>query len=321
MQDEAQSYHWDNGMVTLHPFVYYYKDEGQICHGNFVLISDCNKHDTVAVHLFQRRLINHLHEKFQYVSNIVYFSDGCAGQYKKLKNVLNLYLHEENFDIPAEWHFLATSHGKGPSDGTGGTIKHEATKASLQRPYKDQILAALDLFHFVESSLNGINVEFLTYADWQTEEDLLRERFSIAKTIAGTRRLHDFKPLSKSILRAWEFSASSSAREVSVVTDNVREVEVELRAIAGYIAVEYDGKWWIAYVNEIFSQSNKVSVNFLHPHGPSPSYFYPRRPDSLAVDVGDILVQLSPSTVTGWTYHLSEDDTERVTVALQLRNT
>ena len=78
VQDEAQSFHWDNGMATLHPFVYYYKDEGQICHGNFVLISDYNTHDTVAVHLFQRHLINHLQEKFQFVSNIVYFSDGCA---------------------------------------------------------------------------------------------------------------------------------------------------------------------------------------------------------------------------------------------------
>ena len=152
-------------MVTLHPFVDYYKDEGQICHGNFVLISDYNTHDTVAVHLFQHCLINHLQEKFQFVSNIVYFSDGCAGQYKNLKIFLNLCLHEEDFDIAAEWHFFATSHGKGPSDGIGGTIKREATKASLQRPYKDQILTALDLFHFVESSLNGINAEFLTWAD------------------------------------------------------------------------------------------------------------------------------------------------------------
>ena len=104
-------------------------------------------------------------------------------------------------------------------------------------------------------------------------------------------------------MRAWELSASSSAREVSVVKGTVREAKVKLRAIAGYIAVEYDGKWWIAYVNKIFPQSNEVSVNFLHPHGPSPLYFYPRRPDSLVVDVDDILVQLSPTTVTGRTYH------------------
>ena len=120
-------------------------------------------------------------------------------------------------------------------------------------------------------------------------------------------------------MRAWEFSASSSAREVSVFKDTVREAKVEFRAIAGYIAVEYDGKWWIAYVNEIFPQSNEVSVNFLHPHGPSSSYFYSRRPDSLVVDLDDILVQLSPTTVTGWTYHLSEDDTEQETIALQLK--
>ena len=107
-------------------------------------------------------------------------------------------------------------------------------------------------------------------------------------------------------MKAWEFSASSAAWEVSVVKDTVTEVEVELRAIAGYAAVEYDGERWIVYVNEIFPQSNEVSVNFLNPHGPNPSYFYPR---SFVVDVDDILVQLSPTTVTGRTYHLSEDDT------------
>ena len=62
-------------------------------------------------------------------------------------------------------------------------------------------------------------------------------------------------------------------------------------------------------------------MNFLHPHGLSPSYFYPRRTDSLVVDVDDILVQLNLTTVTGRTYHLSEDDTERATIALQLKNT
>ena len=45
-------------------------------------------------------------------------------------NVLN---HENNFGVPAEWHFLATSHGKGPYDGIGGTIKRLAARARLQR--------------------------------------------------------------------------------------------------------------------------------------------------------------------------------------------
>ena len=119
-------------MVTLHPFVSYYKYEGKICHGSFFLLSDCNTHDTVAVHLFQCYLISHLQEKSQFVNSIVYFSDGCVGQYKNLKIFQNLCLHEEDFDIPAEWYFFDKSNGKGPSDGIGGTIKRETTKTSRQ---------------------------------------------------------------------------------------------------------------------------------------------------------------------------------------------
>ncbi len=50
--DAAQSFHWNNTSATLHPFVYYYKQEDQVLHGNFVIISDCNTHDTVAVHCY-----------------------------------------------------------------------------------------------------------------------------------------------------------------------------------------------------------------------------------------------------------------------------
>ena len=82
--------------------------------------------------------MNHLREKFPALNNIIYFSDGCTGQYKNFKNLINLCCHRKEFGIPAEWHFFATSHGKEPSDGIGGTIKREVTKASLQRPYEDQ---------------------------------------------------------------------------------------------------------------------------------------------------------------------------------------
>jgi hypothetical protein len=31
--------------------------------------------------------------------------------------------HEQNFGLPAKWHFFATSHGKGPADGIAGAAK------------------------------------------------------------------------------------------------------------------------------------------------------------------------------------------------------
>ena len=77
--------------------------------------------------------------KFE-VLKLIYFSDGCAAQYKNCKNLISLCYHKEDFGIPAKWHFFATSHGKGPCDGVGGTVKHEAAKASLQHSYHDQIM-------------------------------------------------------------------------------------------------------------------------------------------------------------------------------------
>ena len=51
-----------------------------------------------------------------------------------------------DFGIPAEWHFHATMHGKGPCDGIGGNLKRLAARASLQASYNDPILTADALY-------------------------------------------------------------------------------------------------------------------------------------------------------------------------------
>ena len=87
VQDEAQSFHWNNSMTTIHPFAFYYRNAGDIKHGNFVLVSDCNTLDTVAVYLFQKHLINHLKANFQLAQKVIYFSHGCGGNTKILKTL------------------------------------------------------------------------------------------------------------------------------------------------------------------------------------------------------------------------------------------
>ena len=57
LQDAVQGFHWNNSQATLHPFVAYYLDSGEVCHLSYVVISDCLHHDTVAVHLFQQSFI------------------------------------------------------------------------------------------------------------------------------------------------------------------------------------------------------------------------------------------------------------------------
>ena len=122
LQDAAQGFHWNNSQATIHPFVIYYRDSDELHHISYVVISECLHHDTVAVYLFQKNLIKFLKEKFL-PCKIFYFSDGSAAQYKNRKN---LCLHKADFGITAEWHFSATSHGKGACDGLEGTVKRLA---------------------------------------------------------------------------------------------------------------------------------------------------------------------------------------------------
>jgi hypothetical protein len=43
----------------------------------------------------------------------------------------------EQILVSAEWHFFATSHGKGQADGKGGTVKRLAAKTSQQKVYNN----------------------------------------------------------------------------------------------------------------------------------------------------------------------------------------
>ena len=57
LQDAAQGFHWNNSQATLHPFVAYYIDSGELHHLSYVIISECLHHDTIAVYLFQKCFI------------------------------------------------------------------------------------------------------------------------------------------------------------------------------------------------------------------------------------------------------------------------
>jgi hypothetical protein len=115
VQGTAQSFHWNNLQATFHPFVCYYRDEidinddgglTRLKHCSFVVISESNNHDTIAVHLFQRVLILFLTDELRTPTKIIYFSNGCAAQYENCKNFTNLCHHVNDSGMQAEWHFF-----------------------------------------------------------------------------------------------------------------------------------------------------------------------------------------------------------------------
>ena len=160
LQNAAQCFH---SRATIHPFVVYYLDMGKLHHLSYVVISDCLHHDTVAVYLFQKSLLDFL-KKFS-ICKVFYFSDGAASLYKNRKNFINLCHHEADFGVPAEWHFSATSHGKGACDGVGGTVKCLAARASLQRPYDQQIMTPRQLFDWAAENVPATFYQYCSLED------------------------------------------------------------------------------------------------------------------------------------------------------------
>ena len=145
------------------------------------------EHDTPFVYQVQSEVVQYLKKELPHVIDIEYFSDGCAGQYKNFKNILNLCHHVTDFGITARWSFFATSHGKSPCDGIGGTVKRLVARASLQRPLDNQILSMEKMFEYCKSDIKGINFIKVSKEDIARVRQMLSTRFESGKTIPGTR--------------------------------------------------------------------------------------------------------------------------------------
>ena len=295
LQDEVQAFHWNNSQATIHPFVIYFRENNQLNNTSFVVISECLHHDTVAVHIFQEKLMHFLSGKFSSVKKIFYFSDGAAGQYKNKKNFLNLCLHKRDFQVDAEWHFTATSHGKGACDGVGGVVKRNAARASFQRPYCDQIMTPRQMYEWTVDNIPTISFTYSTDMEYLNHSASLQDQFQKARQIVGTQQLHAFLPQSQNKLLAKVYSFAPDGKEVSVTTETT---EIPFDQIHGFVTCMYNGFWWLACVLSTDERAESVNLSFLHPHGPSPSYVFPSKPDIFIVPAIDILTKVDPSTTS-----------------------
>lgn len=283
---------------------------------SYVIVSDCMQHDTAVFHLFQKSFITFLKTRLpSFPKKIYYFSDGAAAQYKNRKNFINLCYHEADFGIHAEWHFFATSHGKGACDGVGGTIKRLAAKASLQRPYDQQIMTPRQLYDWASVSIRTTFFGYCSSEEYEKELAHLQGRFEKVRTIPGTRKLHSFIPLSLEKIETRKFSTSSISKVEKVVA---AETELPLENIKGFITCIYNEHWWLACVLQIDSEEHEVKVSILHPNGPAHSFKYPHIQNILWMSMSDVLTTVDPKTTTGQIYTITQKESKIATKKLCL---
>lgn len=230
LQDEVQSHHWNVQQATIHPFVIYYKQNTQVEHFSFIIISEELRHDSVAVNLFISKMMHFLRvNQHKKVNKMYFMSDGAASQYKNRKNFSSICKFKSKYGIEAEWHFFATSHGKGPCDAIGGTLKRMATRASLAKEREHPIKNAKELFdwanHRKEEELTKLFFDFATTDEYESMASELNEQYNNAKTIQGTQKFHSFIPLSESKIIAKPYSncAEEDAKIFEIVKKSSRK--------------------------------------------------------------------------------------------------
>jgi hypothetical protein len=129
VQDEIQSGYWTHIQVTLFTAAFWIGGEGEeVVKDSFVVISDSMQHNKHSVVAFLRVLIDHIRGKYPELRNIDVISDGAASQFKNkyVMKAISTILPEVT-DVRLNWHFSATSHGKGACDAIGAKAKQMAT--------------------------------------------------------------------------------------------------------------------------------------------------------------------------------------------------
>lgn len=196
-----------------------------------------------------------------------YFNDGAASQYKNCKNLRNLCFHESDFGIKAEWNFFATSHGKSPCDGIGGTVKRLAAWASLQASVSGHILSPEDLFNFAVANIKGITFVYASSEEIHAHEQSLIPRFSTIKTIVGTRSQHRFVPVSKDEILLYRLSEDNCCTRTAVSCGvNIVERDNIIRdqcQPGKYVAAVYGNDWYIGLIYERLEEHDDLRVQFM----------------------------------------------------------
>lgn len=336
VQNAIQGWHWVNSQATLHPFCIYYKDpENGIKHHSICVISNHMKHNTNTVYAFQSEsLMKFIKENLPQVTKIKYFSDGCGGQYKNLKNFQNLCYHETDFGLQAEWNFFATSHGKGPCDGVGGVVKRQATRFSkqLMKSGKDRLLTAEQLYKYADENLNGIHMFYVSTENVEKYTEKLEERYLSAPKVCGSRNNHLFIPEGTKTLQVYRLSEISGLESVfagyvvkakgAEATDNTDTANVDIQ-VGMYSGVLYEGGFYVGIIMAYNQENDDYHVRFMRKSGDSETTFvWPKHDDTCWVPANHILGAIEPPSIqgTGRSYNIPQETINRLTTGWLVQN-
>lgn len=339
--DEVQSAFWNKSMVTIHPIVVYYRDaSGKLVHKSLAIVSEELSHTAAAVLTFLKHLMPILKDLIPGMTTIHYISDSPTSQYRN-KYMFNVIAeHKDRFGISASWHYFEAGHGKGPCDGVGAVAKRMADNAVKRE--KHVIQDAKGFFDWASKSNSAIQYEWVG-ADEIAESDNEIKQAALS-TVKGTMTMHavfgsddstiitrkmscfcdncfqDGSLLSENRCVGWETHQIKDVRNPVIVEPEEQTVIDEANEeynVDEWIAVSYQGTWYIGKIAELDTDDDDFKVEFLTKSRLRGTFTfkYPTRPDIMWVYRENILCKVdepAPNGKNGRTFSLTNDTIDKI---------
>ncbi|KAJ6642948.1 hypothetical protein Bhyg_07904 [Pseudolycoriella hygida] len=125
-QDEAGNAHWNQSQVSLFTAAIWVHDKMK----SYSVVTDDSDHTKRTIVPYIDRLFEELPK---HIKTIHIWSDGPSSQFKNKFIATALPVLEKKNKFKICWSFFAASHGKGPTDGTGGALKNQVWTAVKSR--------------------------------------------------------------------------------------------------------------------------------------------------------------------------------------------
>ena len=249
-QDEVQSAHWAHVQVSLYTVVAWTAQETV----SYAVVSDYLSHDKYAVHHFNALIIQSLKEKMSGKLKVIdMFSDGAAQHFKQRYTFYGTTTYYT--DVRVNWHFFATSHGKGAVDGIGGSIKRAVGNAIKSRRFA--VTTAQDYATCARSLMTKITILYVPSQDVLAEKPQLDTVWADVLSIPGTHDIHCIRSVD---IGAIEYSLTSdqSGQRFQLVPTTSCEMSRPSPAIVSppthvtsgqWVAAVYDDMWYPGQFN------------------------------------------------------------------------
>ncbi|GBN69685.1 hypothetical protein AVEN_261247-1 [Araneus ventricosus] len=154
----------------------------------------------------------------------------------------------------------------------------------------------------------GIETFFVEKSEIEIFHFQLAVRYRTVDIIKGTRSNHSFVPMNEAQLLVSRVTDSTTT---FIVTLGSKTIPLTLQN-EQYVACTYGINWRIRNIVECYDEYNNYNM-FMHPHGPSASYMWPKTLDVCWIPYEHITKIVSaPSISTGRTYKITPEENNSI---------